>query len=171
MKKETVKSRQHFETINADRLANGGIANSHLYCHLQQLMGRLADDEISHACRDLIGAMNTALLKGESPEKLVRRIGRKRSPKLYNLRSMTREEAKKELVEIRRLRRLAAAHSPIPGARKLEQYHPEIITLYQSDASYRDIQFWLRAKKGLVVSHHSVQRYLKAVLNHDSKEI
>lgn len=171
MKKETVKTRQHFETVNTNKLVNSNVTNSQLYCHLQQLTLRLTADEISQVCRNLIGAINTALLKGESPEKLVRRIARKRSPKLYNLHSMTKEEAEKDLAEIKQLRRLAQARSPIPGARKLEKYHSEILTLYQSDASYRDIQFWLRAKKGLAISHHSVQRYLQAVLNHEPKEI
>jgi hypothetical protein len=146
-------------------------SNSHIYTQLKRILTMLPEEDNASLYRRLLEAVGAALLQGENPEKLARRIRRKRSPKTLCFTALTAAQAEKDILEMRQLRKLARAHPFIPGARKLERYHGEITALRAGKASYRDIQLWLFAKKGLVVSHHSVQRYLQAVLNqHNSAD-
>ncbi|HVV67750.1 MAG TPA: hypothetical protein VHE99_01750 [Gammaproteobacteria bacterium] len=155
--------RQAFETENPvkNRLEIDVIGGLHT-C-LKQLITALPSGGNARACKRLLEANCSALLRGEHPEKLIRRIGRKRNLKAVCLDALSQEEAQKNTVEIKQLRKLANARPLVPGSRKLERYHSEIISLSTAKASCRDIKLWLFMKKGLVVSHHSIQRYLNAI--------
>jgi hypothetical protein len=142
-------------------------SNSSIYTNLKQIITTLPDRGNLRIYRQLLEAVGAALLRGENPGKLARRIGRKRISKTICLVALSIGEAEKDMQEIKQLRKLAKARPLVPGARKLERYHAAIITLRRLKAAYRDIQLWLLAKKGLEVSHHSVQRYLKAVLKQE----
>src|SRR5262249_459336 len=153
--------RQPFATENGEEkfLIIGN--NSRIFACLKQMIIDLQNQGDAQICKRLLEAVGAALLRGESPENLIRRIGRKRSPKSIYFGPLTATEAEKDILEIKQLRKLTNAKPLVPGARKLERYHAEIKMLHTLKASYRDIQLWLFAKKKLVVSHHSVHRYLK----------
>lgn len=155
--------RQPFKTDTTQRLDTEAIPSSHVYEHLQTYVKTLPNHDAAQACKSLIEAISHALLKGESHEGLVKRISGERRKKPYTFATLSTEKAKTNIAEIKRLRAFANARPLIPGARKLERYHPEIMVLYQAGASLRDIKFWLLSHKKLIVSHHSVQRYLEAV--------
>ncbi len=157
--------RQAFETENSDKNHLEIDAIGDIYTCLKQVIMAMPNNRNGQVCKRLLEATSSALLRGEHPEKLIRRIGRKRNLKTVCLAPLTAEEAQMDTLEIKQLRRLANARPLVPGSRKLERYHSEIMSLSAAKASCRDIKLWLFMKKGLTISHHSIQRYLNAISN------
>lgn len=142
---------------------------SDTYTCLKQLTMNFSHQPQMQLCKLLLEAAGQALLKGESPEKLIQRISKKRNSKLINFSPLSFSEAQKDILEIKRLRRLAHDTPLVPGSRKLEKYHAELMILTQAKASCRDIKLWLFIHKKLVISHHSVYRYLKSVKDNNGQ--
>ncbi len=156
--------RQPTETENTEKLADIISSSSRIYTCLKQLIDTLSGSYDAQVCKCLLEGVAAALLRGESAERLIRRIAKKRNLKIRYMTSLDSQEAKKDVSEMKQLRRLASVRSLVPGTRKLERFHAEIVALHAVKASYRDIQLWLLTKRGFTVSHHSVQRYVKGIL-------
>lgn len=137
--------------------------NTKLYECLTSFSETLPKDALWHEFRTLIEALKFALLNGENPVKLSKRIRRERYKKEPSLIPLSEHGATLDIAEVKRLRKLAKATPLIPGARKLDPYRQEIIVLRKNGASQMDIKYWLLASKGVASSQPTIHRYLTAL--------
>lgn len=137
------------------------VLNSHLHQYISVIIKALPNDHYAATTKQLFDALNTALLKGEIPEKLARRIRREHSRREVTLTSMDRENAARQVAEIKRLRQITRAKPSVPGSGKIDKYRSEIEMLRQAGASQMDIKYWLAGKKQVTVSQQTIHRYLK----------
>lgn len=148
------------------QLSNLEAARGSALCgQLQALQRSLATDPQSTACQALLGVLEAALLKAETPTNLALRILKLRKPPTARLNPMTAEEAEIKIAEIQRLRILAAERCTAPGSRKLDKYRQSIEAMYKKEASTRTLQTWLRRDMHCNVSQATVARYVKWLCN------
>jgi hypothetical protein len=145
------------------------LLNAKLYDYLATFEKIVPKDEVWQEFKSLIEALKFALLNGENPAKLCKRIRRERYTNESSLTPLTWQQAASDMVEVKRLRKLAKAKPIIPGARKLDKYRQEIVTLAKQRASQADIKYWLLAKKGVAVSQPTIHRYLMALESYESQ--
>lgn len=143
-------------------------SGSALCGQLQVLQKSLATDPQSAACQALLGVLEAALLKTETPMNLALRILKLRKPPTTRLNPMTAEEAEIKIAEIQRLRVLAAERCTAPGSRKLDKYRQSIETMYKKRASTRTLQTWLRGDMHCNVSQATVARYVKTLTTNNN---
>lgn len=152
-------SMSHLSSLEAE-------SGSALCSQLQALQKSLVTDPQSTACQALLGVLEAALLKAETPLNLALRILKLRKPPTARLNPMTAEEAKIKIAEIQRLRVLAAERCTTPGSRKLDKYRQSIEAMHKKGASTRTLQTWLRRDMHCNVSQATVARYVKTLANH-----
>jgi len=140
-------------------------SNTQLYEHLRDFSQTLPQDAPWQTFKTLIEAVKFALLNGENPSRLSKRIRRERHRNEPHLIPLSGTKAQLDIAEIKRLRQLAKDKPLIPGSRKLDSYRQEIATLRQQGASQMDIKYWLIATYGVTVSQSTIHRYLN-MLSH-----
>src|SRR5882757_175255 len=101
--------RQAFETENSDKNRLEIDIVGGIYTCLKQLIMVLPNSGNTQICKRLLEAPCSALLRGEHPEKLIRRISRKRNLKAVCLTPLSAETAQKDTSDIKQLRKLANA--------------------------------------------------------------
>lgn len=112
-----------------NQIHTAGFLNTKLYELLENFSHHLPKDVIWDEFMLLIESLKFALLNGENPRKLAKRIRRERHNKMPSLMPLIQEQAALDITEIKRLRKLAKAKPLIPGSKKLDVYRQEIVTL------------------------------------------
>lgn len=134
--------------------------NTKLYEYLHSFYKTMSQDITMDHFKQLINALKFAILNGENPAQLCKRIRRERYYREPSIEPLKAQQAVLDIEEVKRLRRLAKAKPLIPGGRKLDIYRQEIVTLRKIGASQMDIKYWLLAKKGVSISQPTLHRYL-----------
>ncbi len=140
--------------------------NTQLYEKLHAFAQTLPKDAAWENFKMLIESLKFALLNGENPTRLSKRIRRERHRKEASLIPLSPTQAQLNLSEVKRLRQLAKEKLSIPGVRKLDGYRQEILVLRQQGASQIDIKHWLLTTKSVIVSQPTIHRYLHALQSH-----
>lgn len=141
-------------------------SNTQLHDYLNSFSKMLPKDAMWDTFKTLIESLKFALLNGENPSRLSKRIRRERHYKKPCLTPLSSTQAKLDIGEVKRLRALAKAKPLIPGMLKLDPYRQEILILRKNGASQLDIKYWLVASKSVVVSQPTIHRYLNALESH-----
>ena len=153
---------QGFETGNETLFAAENL-NFSLCKYLVNCIQRLPPDGSQSALQTLLEALRFALLRGEHPTQLRRRIRRERRAESHSWIPLDDVQAQVAINEVKHLRALARVQQAVPGGKKLDKFRQEIQALHQRGASLRDIQFWLFNQKHVTVSAATVQRYVKVI--------
>ncbi|MFT3742429.1 MAG: hypothetical protein QM752_07230 [Gammaproteobacteria bacterium] len=144
-----------------ESLIHKPIENFALHQSLDTVSQSLGTTPQAPELRQLIQALQYALLRGESPQKLIKRIRRERLRKNLPLEILTSRQAEADLTQVKKLRAIAKEHPHAPGTCKLDEYRQEVRALYSSGASQRDIKYWLLSARNASVSQSTIQRYIK----------
>lgn len=140
--------------------------NAQLHTILTSFSNMLPKDAVWESFHMLINSLKFALLNGENPSRLSKRIRRERHRKEASLIPLSSTQAQLDIAEVKRLRGLVKVKPRIPGEQKLDRYRQEIVMLRQNGASQIEIKYWLFARKGLKVSQPTIHRYLNAIQMH-----